>query len=275
VFGSGRHIAGTNDTSVVGQIFEYDADTGVIVRVSVGQSTPAGDECETTHVVEERYGCDGNVTSGGFSLALSLIKEENTSFALADPTSGLAVSKEGVVEFESPNVLTPLAVPGEENVYEYRAGDVYLISPGTEAIPPIEEEGASRAQGIDESGEDVFFVSTEGLVPQDTDTQTSFYDARVEGGFPGRASQPACVGETCQGPIGAAPPLPATSGSAVAVAGGNLAPPLVPAPVVKSRVAAKCKKGYVKKKGKCVKKPKVKAKRADTGRASNDRGGES
>jgi hypothetical protein len=50
-----------------------------------------------------------------------------------------------------------------------------------------------------------------------------------------------------------------------------VAPP--PALVVKPKAAVKCRKGYVEKKGRCVKKPK--AKRASVGRAGSERGARS
>jgi|HubBroStandDraft_2_1064218.scaffolds.fasta_scaffold19869_3 hypothetical protein len=273
VFESLRHVSGTNDRSVVAQLFEYDADTGVIARVSVGQSSPAGYECETTHVVEEGFNCDGNATSGSFYLPYPLTKQESESWWPTDATSGLAVSANGVVEFESKIALTPLAVAGNENVYEYRAGDVYLLSPGEEATSPINAEAnipLSRALGVDESGQDAFFSTTESFLPQDTDSQTSWYDAREDGGYPAPAQRSACIGGACQGPFNAVPPSPAAGGSATAVAGGNV---VVPAPEAKPTSVVKCKKGYVKKKGKCVKGPKAKSKatKAHAGRVRSNR----
>jgi hypothetical protein len=271
VFESARHLAHTNDTSVVAQLFEYDADTDTIARVSVGQTSPAGYECEITHVVEPGFNCDGNATSGGFALPRSIAEYEYFTWAPTQATSGLAVSADGAVEFESAIALTPLAVAGKENVYEYHEGSVYLISPGEELIS-FKPSEAPRAMGIDESGQNAFFATTASLLPQDTDSQSSWYDARQDGGFPGPVAQPACVGETCQGPLGAAPSLAAPA-SANAAGGGNLAPP-APVPVVKPKPTVKCRKGYVKKKGKCVKKPKGKAKKASAKRAGNNGGAE-
>jgi hypothetical protein len=86
--------------------------------------------------------------------------------------------------------------------------------------------GQSRLLGVDETGEDVFFATTDSLVPQDTDTQYSWYDARREGGFPAPSLTSGCIGSaTCQGGLTVPPALPAVGGSASAAAGGNLAPP--------------------------------------------------
>jgi hypothetical protein len=276
VYTSDRHIAGTNDESVIPQLFEYDTETETNSRVSVGQAFPAGYHCEITHAIEERFGCDGNATGGNYYLPFPLAEQEIIGWWPTDETSGLAVSAEGTVEFESMNALTPLAVPEHENVYEYSDGEVYLLSPGTEAVSPVDQEevpSLSRLLGIDESGRDAFFATTESLVPQDTNSQTSWYDARIEGGFPAPAEAPSCLSGTCRGPFSSVPSLPVAGGTATATAGGNLALQPPPAAVVKPKPAAKCKKGYVKKKGKCVK--KAKAKKASTVRANSDRGGRS
>jgi hypothetical protein len=271
VFESPRHVAGTDDSSVIPQLFEYDAETGVIVRVSVGQSSPAGYECEATHVVEERYGCDGNATTGAYELPTSLAAREGKAWSPTNPTSALAISTAGAVEFSSANALAPLAVPGKENVYEYRAGNVYLLSPSDEAVPtPV---ATLRLLGIDESGRDAFFLTTDALVPQDTDTQTSWYDAREDGGFPAPATPASCTAGTCQGPLPATPVL-ATPGSTALTGLENLAAPVEPKPVAKPAAKPKakpCKKGFVRKRGKCVR--AARSKKAN--RASAKRGAKS
>jgi hypothetical protein len=276
VFESTRHVSATNDRSVVAQLFEYNADTGVIARVSVGQSSPAGYECETTHVVEEGFNCDGNAVSGAFYLPYPLTEQEAESWWPTEATSGLAVSVNGTVEFESNIALTPLALAGKENVYEFRAGNVYLLSPGIEASSPINREGnlpLSRALGLDESGQDAFFSTTESFLPQDTDSQTSWYDAREGGGFPAPTERPVCFGEACEGSLAAVPALAVPA--SVSAAGGGDVVAQVPPPLAKAPSAGRCKKGFVEKKGKCVKKGKASVKKANAGRVRSDRGGAS
>ena len=207
---SARHYEGTNDSSGGTQLFEYDTETEALVRVAVGQKSSAGYECETTHVVEEGYDCDGNTD---LYEPVPAVAVSNTELDHPyGPTSGRWLAGNGAVAFVSGDKLTPFATAGGENVYEYRGGNVYLIAPGEEAIPLKEQ---SRLLGIDELGGDVLFASTESLVPQDIDTQSSWYDAREEGGFPAPVSTPGCLGEACQGPAGAAPSLPSLGGSAL------------------------------------------------------------
>ena len=42
LFSSGRDLKGTNDSSTVTQLFEYDTETGGVARVSVGKNRPRG-----------------------------------------------------------------------------------------------------------------------------------------------------------------------------------------------------------------------------------------
>jgi hypothetical protein len=233
VFGSRRHVAGTGDSSSVAQIFEYDADTGEVVRVSVGAAVPG--ECEVTHVVEARYGCDGNATSE--EDIPELVNTPYTDVAIQySPTnaaSSLSVAADGAVVFQSREALTPGSARGGRNVYEYRSGEVSLISPGDEAVPLEREAGETRLLGISELGGgegdgSVFFSTSSQLVPQDTNTQEDWYDAREDGGFPGPVANPGCVGEACHGATSAPPMLTVTgAGETTPGEAGVVSPPVV------------------------------------------------
>jgi hypothetical protein len=282
VFASTSDLRDTDDTSPVPQLFEYDAATGALARVSVGQHAPGGYRCEATGAVEEGYGCDGNTLVAN-QLPGTPFFEDAPRLVYA----GNSVSENGTVVFTSELPLTPGAVQGRalyngehnevigivENVYEYRSGQVYLISPGDEALPPRQQGGTeeTRLFGIDESGQDIFFATDDSLVPQDTDTQASWYDARVEGGFPAPAAPPGCNGEACQG-AGPVTPVFAAPGSNTVTGVGSAAPLVSTKPATKPAAKPKaktCKKGFVKHEGKCVKTPKSKkAKKAGTKRGT-------
>ncbi|MGC2374391.1 MAG: hypothetical protein WA484_11010 [Solirubrobacteraceae bacterium] len=92
LFESSVHLT-PDDLSSVPQEFEYDSETGSIVRVSIGQ---------------DGYNDNGN--TGSVTKAL--------------------VANDGAVFFESKNPLVPEAVNGAPDVYEYRDGSVSLISDG-------------------------------------------------------------------------------------------------------------------------------------------------
>jgi hypothetical protein len=238
VFESMWPFKGTNDKSTtVPQLFEYDASTGQIVRVSAGQRSPGvAYECAATKTFEEGYNCDGNTEATEFAPKATGASPESFFSKPTEASSHLTVTKEGTVVFTSALALTPDAREGRviaagagsraENVYEYEAGHLNLISPADELSGIQVIPGQSRLLGIDETGKDVFFATTNSLVPQDTDTQYSWYDAREEGGFPAPSLTPGCLGAaTCQGGLTAPPALSPVGGSASAAAGGNLAPP--------------------------------------------------
>ncbi len=200
------------------QIYRYDAETERLTRVSIGQ-----------HGFDD----NGNVGAGDASLALSL------PVGRSDPT----MSDDGArVFFTSPLGLTPKAlndVPLDaeghyaQNVYEWEedgagacaqpAGCVYLISDGEDTAGlGLGEGGGDKSAvellGASSGGGDVFFTSTDPLVPSDTDTQVDFYDARALGGFPAPArsipceSSEACHGEGTHEPPAASPASAAFSG---------------------------------------------------------------
>jgi hypothetical protein len=258
----------TGDASSVTQLFEYDAQSEELVRVSIpqtGYNAPAG------------LGADANA---------SLIEPQSFEHRPDSPAgrdSGLAVSGDGAnVVFFSDGALSEGAVPaaeaGAQSVYEYhssvasggdiREGDTYLISDGKDTAQV--NEGGVRGtiwDGLDVSGGDVFFESSDALVSGDGDSQYDLYDARAGGGFVPSVTPPACSGETCQGPPSPVPAFTAPS-SASLTANSNLTPPppssLEPpaepstTPKTAKPKPTACKKGYVKKGTKCVKKNKKK-----------------
>lgn len=212
-----------------GQVFEYDAQSATLVRISRGQ---------------RGYNEDGNTSSYP-----ATIPEQN--YLVGIPTNqftGLAVSEDGAyVFFTSEDGLTPQALSGVVNVYEYHEGQVALISDGHDSVS-ILEGSAVELVGTNESGQDVFFRTADRLVPQDGDTQVDIYDARSEGGFPAPAVEPSCAEDPCQGPLAGALSSLSTPTSS---SGGEGALPVVPAktkPAPKRpKVKAKVKKRHHRK----------------------------
>jgi hypothetical protein len=237
IFTSVAHLT-PEDTGTAGQVFEYNALEEKLERVSIGQCPAPALACAPS----ERFNEDGNTTSSENG-AKMLTPEYQIFVYPTEASSSLSLSEAGAVAFISRAALTPLAIGGRENVYEYREGDVYLMSPGDEKAPLQTEE--TRLLGTDESGRDVFFSTSDSLVPQDTDTQASWYDAREAGGFPAPAPPPACVGDPCQGPLSATPSTP--SAGSTGIAEGNLAPPVSklvvkPKPLTRAQQLAKALK---------------------------------
>ena len=88
------------------------------------------------------------------------------------------LSDGGRLFFETDEALVPSDTNGQRDVYEYENGQRVSDLERHELLR-IDPDGAS------ESGDDVFFRSTQQLVPQDNAGRTArIYDARVDGGFP-------------------------------------------------------------------------------------------
>ena len=233
VFSSFAHLT-SDDTSGIQQLFEFDSVTDAIARVSRGQLVEGGAECVATKIIEERYNCDGNTASEVLTPFLTGEGFVNTVSAVKAQT-GTDISTDGSrVFFESADNLVPGGTPGLRNVYEYRDGNIHLISDGQDATL-VGGETAVRLLGTDASGADVFFTTSDRLVGQDTDSQQDIYDARTEGGFPGPMSPSVCVADACRASTTIQPVLP-NAGSVTVGGGGNLSPPIEPKskPKVKS-----------------------------------------
>lgn len=127
------------------------------------------------------------------------------------------------VFFQMPDALSPGAVEGAHNIYEWESGTIYLLATGdrTNQFPPVEYVGASA------DGSDVFLATSQRLAPQDTDGRKDLYDLRAPRapgeavGFPGpqppsapcdALSEGACQGTSSQPPAALAPATPAFQG---------------------------------------------------------------
>jgi hypothetical protein len=242
------------------QVFRYDAQSGGLLRISIG---------------EGGFNDNGNAGVGNALFVRAFLGFGTAGAWRSDPS----MSDDGsFVFFQSPVGLTPGALDDVQiepnrrnsegellppvyaaNVYEWHEGHVYLISDGRDTSASPLKSLANSASfssvellGAGASGRDVFFSTTDRLVPQDTDTQTDLYDARVCTASdpciaPPPPEQAACGGEGCRGVPGA-PPVFGAPGSAVFSGAGNLTSSQA-TPVVKEKKKAK-------KPGKPGKKPK-------------------
>jgi hypothetical protein len=250
------------------QVFRYDAQTGELVRVSIGQ---------------RGFNDNGNAGVGNAEIVPEIKGGFQAGPARRDPT----MSHDGsFVFFVSPIGLTPHALndvqisPGNyaENVYEWHEGQVYLISDGRDTATFGGETSAVILWGSDATGANVFFSTVDQLVPQDTDTQEDFYDARIcepERGNPCITQPPPplppCLGEACHGTPAAQ--LGAPSAGTVTFNGqGDLSEPASRTVAVKrgkTRVA-RCAKGRRRVRGRCV---KVKVRGGKARKSRSHRGG--
>lgn len=141
-----------------------------------------------------------------------------------------AIDDDGRVFFTSTDRLVPEDGNGTADVYQYDDGELTLISTGT-------DPGGAVFAGASADGTDVFLITAEKLVPQDTDNGVAdIYTARIDGGFVAPENPPSC-GTDCQGPA-PAPFVPPGNASSVPGGSGNVTPAPVPAPAPKPGVAA-------------------------------------
>jgi hypothetical protein len=150
------------------------------------------------------------------------------------------LSDDGRLYFNSIDALVPQAVNGQWDVYQYEpagigtcttasetfeektGGCVNLMSPGTSSRE-------SAFLGASETGGDVFFLTAERLVPQDTDEQLDVYDAHecsVSSPcvVPPAATSPSpcTTSEDCRPDPFAEPSVPGLPGSAMLAGDGNV-----------------------------------------------------
>jgi hypothetical protein len=101
--------------------------------------------------------------------------------------------------------------------------------------------------GASSNGDDVFLTTTDHLAPQDIETSSQIYDARVDGGFPYRPFTTGCNGGQCQGPQTPAPAFGAPASATFAGLGNPPArsastPPVKPKPLTNAQKLAKALK---------------------------------
>lgn len=242
VFTSGANLApDATRTDGASQVYRYDALTGRLQRLSIG---------------ERGFNDDGNGGAGNAMIVPGYKGYVSGAPVRPDPTMANDGSR---VFFMSPVALTPGAVPslrvgtsegGEtlyaENVYEWESEDVgscppgrgegcvFLISDGhdTSTSPPEEcspSDSAVCLFGTDASGSNVFFTTVDPLVSSATGPQLALYDARIcepAAGNPcisAPASVSPCSGEECRGAPAPAP-APAAAPTASFNGEGNLIP---------------------------------------------------
>ncbi len=232
-----------DDTDTARDVYRYDAQNETLERVSVS---------------EEGYDANGNDDAFNAEIPLRRFGQAQAN----DEQGSRAISEDGSrIVFETAEPLSSAAVNHLTNAYEWHRqpgwseGRVALVSTGSDEEPVGEELGGShliKEIMITPSGRDIFFLTTQGLVPQDTDGAEDVYDARLGEGFPAKpTTSKECEGDACQGPLTNPAPL-LVPGSVVQAPGENL---VVPS---ERKTSVKCAKGKKLSKGKCVKIASVK-----------------
>ncbi len=215
------------DADSAKDVYSYDAETGVLDRVSLGEG-----------------GYDANGNGNGFDATIMAVGvlPNTTAVTTERELDTRAISENGSrIIFSSSEPLSPGAINGRKNVYiwhkepSWSEGRVSMISTGsslTNDTDPV----------ITPDSENVFFTTSQGLVPTDTENDVDVYDARVGGGFPlAPAERVQCASDGCQGALTNPAPL-LVPGSAVQAPGGNFAAPAAAKHAVKAKKKTKAKK---------------------------------
>jgi hypothetical protein len=218
------------------EVFSYDAIRGKLVCVSCN---PSGERPIGPSSWEERQ---------EFPTALQGYTPRNYS------------ENGGRLFFDSDDALVPHDSNGRQDVYEWEQDGEGGCGEVEGCIYPISDVAGNYESfflDASPSGNDVFFATEDQLVPSDTDFHVDVYDARIDGGFPVSAEPPSCAnGDSCKGPVSPQPGVFGVPASATFSGAGNLAPVPAVAPAVKPTptTKSKCKKGFTRKRGKCVRK---------------------
>jgi NHL repeat len=248
-----------------GAVFVFDTNT-VITRGSQTFNNSAGlEQAYRYEVSSQTLSCVSCAPGGAQQSPVEAGRTGSGVEAGGHPRKARAraIADEGRrVFFATAAKLVSRDVNGVTDVYEWEqagtggcrsaereGGCVYLISSGTSPSPSFYLDN-------DESGENVFFATKQGLTAGNTEASYDIYDARVNGGFPQAASSTECA-SGCRTP-GGSPVLSAPLTTAFGPS-GNLAPPaesqLPPKPTPKPLTRAQ---KLVKALRACAKKPKRK-----------------
>jgi hypothetical protein len=163
--------------------------------------------------VAERLQClSCNPTGAVAGSDATLQSESRENFALFEPQvwiQNLRPDGKRAI-FQSPEALVPRDTDGRQDIYEWEDegvgscssldGCTYLLSSGHSARNDY-------LYAVSASGNDVFFLSSDLILPGDHDETPSIYDSRVGGGFP-ETVPTECQGEGCRPQLSPAPGLP-------------------------------------------------------------------
>lgn len=257
---SGAYLGFNSVSSLTG----YDSRPAQSLDCGNGESTPAGcQEIFLYNALQKKLLCVSCNPTGARPVAPAGIHPPETLAQVGIEDTAPTYLQRNVLDngrvfFDTTEPLLPAASNGRSNVYEYESGQLYLISSPT--------GDGSYFFDSSLSGNDVFFVTGQHLLPQDS-SAASVYDARVGGGFPeSDAPATSCGEEACRGAFSAVPSIPPPT-SAIAMGPENPTPQQSTAKTKPKpkKSKPKCKKRSKKRRHQCAR-SKRKAKNAGNAR---------
>jgi hypothetical protein len=226
---SGSCVRGTDDGSFItfwtlgrltaddpdatsADIYGFDATAGRLTRIDAPQGGVGGTYTCIHSSSTQCYGQPGMLEPGG-----GRTSKPNPGLATAP-----AVSSDRIAYFQSRSRLTPDDLDSGMDVYQWRNGDLSLLSPDT--------SGHAFYAGNGASGRDVFIQTDARLTWQDHDAERDVYDARIGGGFPEPLLPPLCavLADGCQNAPATAPAASGASTTVLAGAGNVVEKPRKP-----------------------------------------------
>lgn len=259
------------------EVFLYHSNTGNIACVSCN---PTGGKPAGLH---ENHNYEGTLVDYAENWGGRWVASSVPGWTTADLSHSLYQSRylsdSGRLFFDSADALVPADVNGKEDVYEYEpsgvggcqppgygqsASDLYVESIGgcVALISAGSSSDESAFMDANETGSDVFFLTTSHLAPQDYDTSLDLYDAHECTASspcapaPPLAPPPCATGDACKPAPTPQPALFGAPSSATFSGAGNISPS-TSKPVVAKKPSAQAKKLASALKT-CKKKPKRK-----------------
>lgn len=227
LFQSVLHLTGADGSVPVHSMFDYNADTAVLSCVS----------CDPSGAPRSAEGGTLLWASPPLSYSPTYMKRWISS----DGSS---------VFFETEQALVPEDSNGLQDVYEWQRQGTSEC-PAAIASPRIggclhllSDGGGDRDSWLLEasaSGNDVFIITRDSLTSAARNGQQRLFDARAGGGFPSAGNAVICESSEACHAAGSQPPPPSSAGTSTFKP--HESPPV-----------HKCKRGAIKKRGKCVNK---------------------
>ncbi len=163
-----------------------------------GYNNEGFEEVYRYDVANEELSCASCRTDGGKPSGSASIGELDSPF---EPYKPRAILDSGLTLFDTPDQLVAADVNSNSDVYAFDGRNQTLISSGAGSTDSFFGDAS-------ESGDDIFFTTSDRLVKGDTNNDVDVYDARVGGGIASQQVEP--EGPTCSGagcrPSGASPP---------------------------------------------------------------------
>jgi hypothetical protein len=229
---------------------DFQVTTSGADAVFVSRSVLADDPTDNRLQVY-RYHADGEALDCVSCIPTGALATGDATLA----SHGLSLAEDGRVFFTSADQLVLRDTNRRLDAYEWDEGTLELISSGAGLTD-------SALASVSSDGRDVFFFTRETFAPQDKNGATmKVYTAREGGGFPYQPPPVPCqASDECHGPgtkVAPPPDIGTYKGE-----GGNAASV--------ATVPKRCRKAFVKRRGKCVRRVRVNQRKQRQARRKNN-----